>query len=308
MDVSQLHIEKALTNVSISYQNAEFVAERVFPELPVDNQSDKYYVFGKERFRALDDKRRPGGTFSEIKWGLSNDSYYCEGHGLRDLIPIEARSNADPAVDLDITSTETLTDQILLAREVSLVAALAAGLTPVDLTAAGTPFDSDAADPVKIIDQRKETIATAIGRRPNCLLLSRPVLRGVRNNANIVGRVTGAAQLADTLVTVEQLKTLFEVDDLIVADAVKLTSADGQADTMDFIWGKYALLFYRPPSIGRRVVALGAHFRWSIGQQGALVEKWWDQNRKADVIDAYRYYDQKIIAPTAGTLFSNCVS
>ena len=317
MDISKLHVDQALTNLSIGYQNAEFVAERVFPQFPVDKQSNKYFVHDMERFRVVDDHRRPGSAPGEIDWTLSTDSYYCDGHGRRDVIPVEDISNADEAVDLEITSTETLTEQIYLAREVNLVAMLASGMSPTPLTSAR--WDVDSNDPIPVIEAAKENAQKLTGKRPNCLLLSRPVWRAVRNNANVVGRITGARQLADSLVIPSQFQELVEVDDLIIADAVKLTSVKGQTNALDFIWGKYALLFYRPPAMGRKVLALGAHFRWNVlawdpsnpdrqGGVGQFIEKWYSQDRKATIIDACVYYDQKIISTAAGTMWSDCVS
>jgi hypothetical protein len=303
--LGQLHIERALTNVSVAYKNGDFVAAKIFPEVPVEKQADKYFVYGMERFQPSDDARRPGAVANEINWGLSNDAYYCDGHALKDIIPDEFRKGADEAVDLEVDSTETTTDKILLNREVNLVAALAAGMTPVDLNA--VKWSADANDPVKVIDTYKETVAKAIGKTPNILTMSRPVFRAIRNNALVKARISGAQGLDASHITAQQLASVLEVDELIVAEAVKATSKEGQATTMDYIWGTYALLSYRPPSPGRRTVSLGYHFVWNIGIQGALVKKYRSEERSGDTIEVQRYYDQKIVAAGAGVLFSNCV-
>lgn len=43
---SDVHIDKPLTNISVAYiQNTnEFIADKVFPTVPVDKQTDKYFV------------------------------------------------------------------------------------------------------------------------------------------------------------------------------------------------------------------------------------------------------------------------
>ncbi len=100
------------------------------------------------------------------------------------------------------------------------------------------------------------------------------------------------------------------MEELLVGDAIKLTSAEGQADAKDYVWGKYALLFYRPPSPGRRVVALGYHFMWNFtgAVKGRTVKVYREDSRSADVIEVEKYYDQKIVVSDAGTLFSNVVA
>lgn len=312
MDANQLHVDQALSNVSVSFRNGAMVADRVFPEVPVAKQSDKYHVYSKHKFRADDDLRRPGSQAKEIDWKLSQDPFYCDGHALRAVVPDEWRANADSAISLDVDTTEQLTDKILLAREVNLVATLVAGMTGsslVDLNA--IKWDADANDPIKKVDADKETIMKAIGQRPNVLLLSRETFRGVRSNAKVTGRVTGATSVKDQTVTAQQLADAFEVEEVLIADAVKLTSKEGQADTMDFVWGKRALLFYRPPSAGLRTVALGYHFMWNAGIAGvgaSGVKRIRDEKRSSDLIEVHKYYDQKIVAAGAGILYINAVA
>ena len=77
-DISMVHVDQALTNVSIAYQNAQFVADDVFPTIPVAKQSNKYFIYSKDRFRIVDDARRPGTRANEINWTLSTDTYFTE--------------------------------------------------------------------------------------------------------------------------------------------------------------------------------------------------------------------------------------
>ncbi|KKK62579.1 hypothetical protein LCGC14_3002900, partial [marine sediment metagenome] len=85
--------------------------------------------------------------------------------------------------------------------------------------------------------------------------------------------------------------------------------AEGQSTlTTDWIWGKYALLFYRPPSPGLRTVSLGYHFMWRAGELGSLVYRGRNDKAHSDYIEVMKHYDQKIVAVDAGILFSNCVT
>ena len=42
--ISQIHIDQALTNVSVMYRNQSYVADQVLPSLPVAKRSNKYFV------------------------------------------------------------------------------------------------------------------------------------------------------------------------------------------------------------------------------------------------------------------------
>ncbi len=69
-----------LTNYSIVYRNQEFVWARLFPDFPVSKQSNRYPIFGFERFKAYNTERAPGSEANEMPaWRMSNDEYYCDG-------------------------------------------------------------------------------------------------------------------------------------------------------------------------------------------------------------------------------------
>ena len=78
-DISMVHVDQALTEVSVAYRNSQYVADSIFPVVPVTKQSNKYFIYSKDNFRTLDDARRPGARANEIEWALSTDTYYCEG-------------------------------------------------------------------------------------------------------------------------------------------------------------------------------------------------------------------------------------
>ena len=71
-DISLQYLDQPLTNVSLGYQNADFYAERLLPLLPVQKQSGRYWVFGKEKFQRYETIRRAGDEARQIAaWSLS---------------------------------------------------------------------------------------------------------------------------------------------------------------------------------------------------------------------------------------------
>jgi hypothetical protein len=309
-DLSMVHVDFALTDVSIAYRNEQLVANLLFPPVPVTKQSNKYFVYSKDRFRVVDDARRPGAKANEIEWTLSTDTYYCEGHALAQPVPDELRANADPALDVDVDATETLTDLILLQLEVAAASAVYnPAVITQNTTLSGTSQWSDFtnSDPIDAIATAKAVIAQQIGREPRSLLISYPVYQQLRQHPKIIDRFK-YTQVG--IITPDMLKSVFDVDDLIIGSAIKNTAKEGQADALDYVWGKNALLFYRPPAMGRRVVTLGTQFRWTFGANtdGFLVKRYREESRTADVIETQLFYDLKIIAPAAGYLWLNAVA
>jgi hypothetical protein len=44
-----VHVDKALSNISIAYRNTSYCADLISPLIPVKFESDRYYIYGKER-------------------------------------------------------------------------------------------------------------------------------------------------------------------------------------------------------------------------------------------------------------------
>jgi hypothetical protein len=317
ISTGSLHIDVALTNVSLMYLNAAMASESIFPVIPVGKQSDKYWVYGVDNLRAQDDERRPGALSNEIDWNLSTAPFYCDGHALSKYIPDEERENADAGLDMDVDTTLQLTSKIFLSREVNLVAALLAALTPVDLSLGAFQFDNVANDPVLYIDHQKETVQSVVGVLPNVMFFSRPAWRAFRNNPNVLKHVFGTSLLGlPKQITVAQAAEILEVDEVIVGEAMQVTSQEGITPvTTQYVWGQFgatngalAMLFYRPKSPGLRQVALGYQFTWSTGRLGSLVYVDRAAKRHSDWQEVHRYYSLQVIAAAAAVLFKNCTA
>jgi hypothetical protein len=309
-DISMVHVDQALTEVSVAYRNTQYVADAIFPVVPVSKQSNKYFIYSKDNFRTLDDARRPGARANEIDWTLSADTYYCEGHALAQAIPDELRANADQAIDIDVDTTEVLTDLIYLQREI-LVAGKATDSSVITqyTTLSGTSQWSDYtnSDPIQAIEDQKATILKQLGHLPNSLLVSYPVFKALRNHPKIIERFK-YSQVG--VVQPDHLKSVFNVDNFYVGAAIKNLAKEGAADNLDYVWGKNALLFYRPAVPGRRTVSLGYQFTLLFGANtgGFLVKRYRDEARTADIVEVQLYYDAKVVAANAAYLWLAAVA
>ena len=309
-DISMVHVDQALTEVSVAYRNAQFLADQLFPTIPVNKQSNKYFIYSKDRFRILDDARRPGARANEIDWSLSTDTYFAEGHALAQAIPDELRANQDPAIDIDVDTTETLTDLLYLQREIVISAKVTdPTVLTQNATLSGTSQWSDYtnSDPMQAVENQKATIQKQIGQPPNSLLVSFPAFVALRNHPKILDRFKYTRV---GILQPDHLKAAFNVDNFFVASPVKNLAKEGAADNLDYIWGKNAILFYKPASPGRRVVSLGYEFAWLFGANtnGFLVKRYRDESRTADIVEVQRYYDLKVVAPLAAFLWLSAVA
>ena len=86
---------------------------------------------------------------------------------------------------------------------------------------------------------------------------------------------------------------------------------EGQTPSLDFVWGKHALLAYVLPEPRRREVTLGYTFRWLFGApelSGTLVKRYRQESKSADVIEVHRYDDIQLVASAAGFVFLNATA
>ena len=70
------HVDSALTNISIGYTNSMFIADQVFPSVPVLKQSDYYFKFLRgDWFRNDASVRGPGGRAGRSGYKLTSATY-----------------------------------------------------------------------------------------------------------------------------------------------------------------------------------------------------------------------------------------
>lgn len=303
-DISLQYLDQPLNNVSVGYQNDDFYAEKLFPVVPVMKQSGRYWVYGREKFRQYETIRHAGAEAREIApWSLSNNPYFCDDHSLKDKISDEERANSD-GIDLEINTTENLTNAILLDLEIR-VANLILGGTVTNTTLSGTSQWSDYvnSDPVAAVEAQKTTIKQAIGQAPNTLAVSYPVFATLRQHPKIIDRFK-YTQVG--VLDSDALKAAFGVDNFWVMGAEYDTANEGQTPSLNFVWGKNAVLAYVLPEPRRREVTLGYTFRWLFGAPdlgGTLVKRYREERKTADIIEVHRYDDIQAVAAPAGFVF-----
>ncbi len=312
-EISEVHIDAALTNLSVAYRNSAFISDALAPVINVRKQFDRYFIYDADReaFRANNDRRAPGAEANEVDFSLSTDNYTADDHALTAVVPDEERDNADPAIQPSVDRVEFLREKIDLNKEVELAGLLTdAAVITQNETLSGTGQWSDFinSDPVQAVETRKSTIVGSVQTLPNTLVLPYEVYTQVRVHPAVVDR---AAYANVAVVGPEVLAQIFDVDRVLVPRALRNTAAPGQTPSMSFVWGKDALLAYVPPRPALKSVSLALTFQWSgapSSLSGHSVEVWREDRRKADVIRVQRYYDQKVIAAGAAWLWVDAVA
>jgi hypothetical protein len=115
-----VHVNRPLTNISVAFlqDQSRFIADKVFPSVPVMKKSDLYFTYPKEQwFRTDAQKRAPSTESAGSGYGITTASYSCEPYALHKDVDDQIRANADSPINLDAEATEFVTRQLMLKRE-----------------------------------------------------------------------------------------------------------------------------------------------------------------------------------------------
>lgn len=320
--INQVHIDAILTNISVAYmQKAEnFIADKVFPVVPVDKKSNKFFTYTKnDWFRDEAQRRAPGTESAGGGYNLSTDTYSCDVWAFHKDVDDQTLANSDTPLSPLREASEFVTRRLLLRREVQFVTDyLTTGVWGTDVTGvSGTPStgefkqwsDYANSDPIEDIEGAKEAILSTTGMEGNTLVLGYQVFRKLKNHPDIVDRYK---YTTSSVITEDMMARLFGVDRILVAKSVKATNAEGATGAYDFNVGKIATLMHVAPNPGLLTPSAGYIFGWT-GVSGGLGQTIGTSNFRMEWLKAARVeaevaFDNKVIASDLGYFFASAVA
>jgi len=319
---SQVHVDSILTNISVAYIQAHsrFIAQQVFPVVPVSKQSDKFFRYQKDDWFRDEAQRRADATESAGSgYNLYDDRYACDVYAMHKDIGYQARANADAPLDLDSEAAEFVTQRMLLRQEISFVQDFfRAGVWGTDLTGTATGSqagefvkwsDYENSDPVENIEDGKEKMLRTTGLEANTLVLGYGVFRRFKNHPDVRDRIK---YTSSSTVTPDMMAAMLDVDRILISSAIRATTPEGHSDPQyDFTHGGHALLCHTTSSPGLLTPSAGYTFAWD-GVSGGLglpvgVSTFYMEKIKADRVEAEAAWDNKVIAADLGYFMADVV-
>jgi hypothetical protein len=324
---SQLHVDRYLTDMAIAWAQDSnlFVADKVFPVVPVVKQSDLYAIYEKDYFYRDEMQVRPmGGRPNVAGYEITNGKYFCDEWALEDRIDDRQRANADEPLNPDLASMRMLTQQALIHRD-SLWASqyFISGVWGTDW--AGTSngqadgaggnflqFDQSGSDPIGFFDQRRVDVLSKTGYAPNTIVLGQDTYRVLKNHSSITDRIKYTQR---GIVTTDILAELFDVERVVVPGSVINNAHEGQTLSTDFIVNrKAALMVYAAPAPTINAPSGGYTFAYVglvpgvTNAFGGVLERGRDELAHSDVIQIRAAYDMEVTASELGEFFGACVA
>jgi len=317
---SDLHVNVPLTNISVAYRqdDSNFVADRIFPSVPVQFQSNIFYTYTKDDwFRSIAGLRAPATETPGAGWTVSTVPYYCAVYGVHKDLDDQTRANADTTFALDRDATLWVTENLLLKRErIFLDSFMKAGVWNTTITGvAGAPgggqfqrFDVAGSDPIGLFTTNVINVAGVTGFRMNTLVMGPYVFNALRNHAGILDRIKYTER---GIVTEDLLAALFGIPNVFVTWAIENTAPNGAAAAMNFMNGKTALACYAAPNAGVMQPSAGYTFLWSglLGAQaGGRIKRFRIEAIESDRIEGEMAFSMQIIGADLGVFFDTAVS
>lgn len=302
-----VHIDQALTTLSIAYTNDGYVGDSILPAIPVDNRSDRYFIYGKEAFTARDDLVRPGAVAPEWQRTLSQDMYSAERHAQRQLVTDDERHESDAPLDPDIDTTEFLTEAVVNNREFAILSLVTnpAQVTQ-NLALSGTSQWSDYTNsvPLSNIKTAKTTVRNGVLKPANMMSISYDGALTLADHPSIKQLIvyTDPNNISDSgLPRIVRGLTINE------AGAFQNTANDGQTPTLVTAFGHNVLIHYTSPSPGRKTISFGYTMEApdaTSGVRGFATLRYRIDERHGDMIEVGTTYALKIVATLGAYLLS----
>lgn len=275
--VQAVHVQAALTMIATAYIQDEknYVADKVFPVVPVEHQTDKYFAFSKDDF-FRDEAQQRADTAESAGGGFNlnaNNSYSADVWAFHKDLGEQTRRNADPAVDLDVATTKFCMMKMLIRRDRFFANEFLQsdlwGTTAVG-TAGGTPgsstpeyWNDDAdGDPFTDVAAAQTTILENTGFEANTFLNTYPVYQALRKHPLVVDRIKYTTRADASKITPELLAGAFDIERFLVSKAVYNSAEEGATGSYSFIAGKNALVCHSAKEPGLMIPTAGYVFAW----------------------------------------------
>lgn len=272
---ADVHVQTALTNFALGFKQAGFAGDLAAPIVPVQKQSDRYYIFDpKNEFQAPDQTTvAGGGNVPEINPLLSTTSYATVPYALAGFLPLETIANQDAVLDLSFKTTRMVLQKLMLLREQRVrnqAYKQANYITPGHLTVlnANQKWNGGgSSDPVRNIRAIIEKCLAPV----TSMVMSRDTWHAFTENPAVqkyVAFKSGAAPLPQQSQT-QAWAALLDMPEPVVCDAREYVG--GNTDPYPYIWKGNVYLNHQEPGIpvdGYSSASMKT-FRWTGADQEA---------------------------------------
>lgn len=252
-----------LEDFSIRHTNemSDFAAMKLFVPHVVKNKTGSFYTYSRDHLRIKTLDAPSGAEAKQHSYSATTNTFTCKEKAVKGLVlGKDARDFDRPVADLDTEQAAQNMEALMLELE---AAAYTKATTSTNYPSAlytnisaGSTWADSGGDPLSQIRASRQAVFEACGKYPNKMVMNKQALDYLKLNPSIVDRI----KYTGRDVSAQILCTLFELDEIILSNAVKNTANEGAADTLATVWDDEAVLFYSDPSARLKSMTYGKMF------------------------------------------------
>lgn len=307
-----------LTNHSLAFRNeaTAYVATKMFPPFPTQGgleHGSAYRMDPKNMLTAPGMAHRADGAEShEVRWTFTEIAFLCQAWAYHTYNTPRQKRNVQGPLSLDMEDAELLTELLLLEKELRMKT-LVAGLTPdVNLGTVTRQWNTATAAPRSEISTAMQTVYKKTGKRANVMFIAADVFADIRTNstaatagAQIQEAIKYSTQAGTGVINAQLLAQFFDIDQVIVMEALYNPVNEGQTQANAYIWSDYVLVAHIESTPRLKTPTWG----WTMEAERMNTRRWIAPERdNANVIEVQEITDEFQVCRDAVYVISNVLS
>ncbi len=312
-------VSPQVNNVLMMYRNPNYIAQDVMATVPgLVHENGKIPQMGNAHLRIYTSKRALYDTSDHrLNWTINNDAtYQIDYYDLDSYIPDRLQQQLQAPFDAQVAAGKTVMEALMLERENALAAQLTStSVLTNNTTLSGTSQYTDQTNstPEVDFDTARDSIQSKTGFEANMMIMSRKVANALRRHpwfmeiakSALSGGMPKAGALSPQAL-VETLKAWYGLDYVLIGNAIKVTSQEGQTETKGSVWGNDVVFAYRAPSASLFAPSFGYSFQLEGQNMRTVIRR--HASDKGDVVEVMWAYQDAIIDTNCAYLIKDAVA
>ena len=266
-----------------------FIGLNVMPVFPVPEQSSDFPIIPVESLLKIPDmKRAPRSGYARGDWKFTMGTYKCAQYGWEEPMDDVEAALYERFFDAEAVSMEIATDHLIRGHEKRVAAKLFNTGNAIGNAAAAVLWSTPAtATPKADIKAAKTALRLASGVNANAVVMSKSTFDNLMVTAELKTymQYTTPHLLLGYDAQKQTVARYFEVDHVLVADAMEDTAKLGQAASLGDIWrNDYVSVSRIATSPNLKEPAFGRTFLWTRMSPGILQAKTYREEKRDSTI------------------------
>jgi len=289
-----------------------YIGAELFPPVDVAQQAGNFGVIPIQTMIAtIDTTRAPGAGYNRGQGDLTPKTYSCLENGAEDVIDDREANMYRNYFDGEQMAAIRARDRVLRNYEIRIAAKFVTGNFGSGFNSAVAVSWKTIASSTPAVDivTAKKAIYANSGLVANAVAMSWKKWLDLQQSDDLINRIKYAGLLdpQTKTITTAAAAAYFDVDQVLIAGAPKITSNEGATVALGSIWTDDTVFVGR---IGRtsdfKEPCIGRTFNWTEdgGSMAGAVESYRDENVRSNVVRVRMDTDENLIYKSAGYLLT----